>query len=59
MKTQNERLVELYESLEKTVTELSNLRRNPGSNLAELKVLEAEILTINEEIQEVLNNGTD
>jgi hypothetical protein len=59
MKTQNERLVELYESLEKTVTELSNLRRNPGSNLAELKVLEAEILTINEEIQEVLNNGTN
>jgi len=59
MKTQNERLVELYESLEKTVTELSNLRRNPGSNLVELKVLEAEILTINEEIQEVLNNGTD
>jgi hypothetical protein len=59
MKTQNERLVELYKSLEKTVTELSNLRRNPGSNLAELKVLEAEILTINEEIQEVLNNGTN
>jgi len=59
MKTQNERLVELYESLEKTVTELSNLRRNPGSNLAELKILEAEILTINEEIQEVLNNGTN
>ena len=59
MKTQNERLVELYESLEKTVTELSNLRRNPGSGLAELKILEAEIVTINEEIQEVLNDESN
>jgi hypothetical protein len=47
-------ILELYEELEAATATLANLRRNPGSMLVELKLLEDEITSINKSIQEEL-----